>query len=70
MLTCVCCDLLSINTVLHYTKLYVFVILACGILKITNNINVNFYDNKWVVPGLYNAVNYIRRPWGMRNQHI
>ena len=25
-------------------------ILACVLLKIRNNINVNFYDNKWDVP--------------------
>jgi hypothetical protein len=25
--------------------------LACVLLKIMNNINVIFYDNKWTVPG-------------------
>jgi hypothetical protein len=53
----VCCDLLSINkyyTILNYKYLLLenaYMYLACILLKIMNNINVDIYDNKLTVPG-------------------
>ena len=53
MLIYVCCDLLSVNkyyTILNYKYLLLEnAYLACVLLKIMNNINVYFYDNKWTL---------------------
>jgi hypothetical protein len=58
-------------TVLSYRYLLLeYEYLAHVLLKIMNTICVNFYDNKWAVPGAYDGVKTALHMWDIYQRNI